>query len=436
MSGESHVATPNLDRLAADGIAFDNAYCPSPICTPSRMAMLTACHPRTQDCWTNDDFLASDRPTMAHALGAAGYTPTLIGRMHSLGPDQLHGYVVREIGDHSPNWIGVPRHDMGVLANTNDPGRDSVVKAAPLLDFLFHRGYTLPMTVTRYNELQLSSELLDRPPCPVRAKVFICSTPRTGSFLLCRAMIHHGIGIPHEYFHSMHAGIIGPRLGIGALRNGGLLKSESELRRAYITALMARRTNNGIFSAKVQWWEFEQNLDNPEGLELLQNAHFIHLYRENLLDQAISLHIARQTGRWGFDELVTTPPAPNPQFFDNRAINNNLDLVARHDMNWRMFFARNRITPLMISYERLRDDVAGVLRTIVEVFGLEVPINDFDYVEERPSNARHPQVPPSSELKAEFLRAHQRVMPARSSRMDGAEGSDAATATLDPSALR
>jgi hypothetical protein len=76
-----------------------------------------------------------------------------------------------------------------------------------VLDFLFDLGHTLSMTVTRYDELQLSSELLDRPPCPVRAKVFICSTPRTGSFLLCRAMIHHGIGIPHEYFHGRHAAI-------------------------------------------------------------------------------------------------------------------------------------------------------------------------------------------------------------------------------------
>lgn len=129
--GDPLVATPNLDRLAADGVTFDNAYCPSPICTPSRMSMLTACHPSTQDCWTNDDVLASDRPTMAHALGAAGYRPTLIGRMHSIGPDQLHGYVVREVGDHSPNWIGVPRHDMGVLQNTNDPGRNSLRKSGP-----------------------------------------------------------------------------------------------------------------------------------------------------------------------------------------------------------------------------------------------------------------------------------------------------------------
>lgn len=46
--------------------------------------------------------------------------------MHALGPDQLHGYVRREIGDHSPNWIGIPRHDMGALAGANDPFRASL----------------------------------------------------------------------------------------------------------------------------------------------------------------------------------------------------------------------------------------------------------------------------------------------------------------------
>ena len=121
--------TPNLDRLAAGGVTFDNAYCPSPLCVPSRMAMLTARHPFEQECWTNDDYLRSDAATWVHAVGAAGYRPVLAGRLHSMGPDQLHGYAERMVGDHSPNWGGVPRHDLGVLEKANDPWRESLERS-------------------------------------------------------------------------------------------------------------------------------------------------------------------------------------------------------------------------------------------------------------------------------------------------------------------
>lgn len=129
--GDALAETPNLDLLAARGVTFDNAYTTSPICTPARMSALTGRHAFRQQCWTNFDFLASDIPTWAHSLGAAGYAPTLIGRLHSMGPDQLHGFVRREVGDHSPNWIGVPRHNMGVLTNTNEPERTSISRSGP-----------------------------------------------------------------------------------------------------------------------------------------------------------------------------------------------------------------------------------------------------------------------------------------------------------------
>ncbi len=127
--GDDVVSTPHLDRLAARGVAFDNAYCPSPICTPSRMSLLTGRWPSTQSCWTNADMLASDIPTYLHGLGAAGYAPALAGRLHSIGPDQLHGYVQRLVGDHSSNWVGATTHDMGVLNRTNDPFRVSLERS-------------------------------------------------------------------------------------------------------------------------------------------------------------------------------------------------------------------------------------------------------------------------------------------------------------------
>ncbi|MBT3359299.1 MAG: sulfatase-like hydrolase/transferase [Rhodospirillales bacterium] len=127
--GDDVVATPNLDRLANCGVTFDAAYTPSPLCVPARMSFLTGRYPNRQSCWTNSDMLPSDQPTIAHCLGAAGYNPILVGRMHSIGPDQLRGFVRREVGDHSTNWIGGVPHSLGVLNKTNDPYRVSLDKS-------------------------------------------------------------------------------------------------------------------------------------------------------------------------------------------------------------------------------------------------------------------------------------------------------------------
>lgn len=124
--------TPNLDAMARRGVAFDNAYCPSPICTPSRMSLLSGRWPHEQSCWVLDDMLASDSPTFAHSLGASGYRTISVGRMHSVGPDQHHGFSERLVGDCAPNWMGVERQKLGALAGAqgpSGPGEDGVARA-------------------------------------------------------------------------------------------------------------------------------------------------------------------------------------------------------------------------------------------------------------------------------------------------------------------
>ena len=124
--GDPLVETPHLDALAARGVVFDNTYCPSPICVPSRMSMLSGRYPCDNQVWTNSHILDSSIPTFAHAMGAGGYRPVLIGRMHSVGPDQLHGYAERLVGDHGPNQPGGQGVDHGQLAGTAGPGRVSL----------------------------------------------------------------------------------------------------------------------------------------------------------------------------------------------------------------------------------------------------------------------------------------------------------------------
>ena len=113
--GDRIADTPNIDKLAANGAIFENAYCASPLCIPSRMAMMAAQYPHDIDVYTNRDYLKSDTPTFVHALGIAGYQTALAGRMHFIGPDQFHGFQDRPVGDISVNWPGSPLIDFGKL---------------------------------------------------------------------------------------------------------------------------------------------------------------------------------------------------------------------------------------------------------------------------------------------------------------------------------
>ena len=97
--GDEVVRTPHMDRLAAEGIRFNNAYCAAPLCVPSRMAFMTSRTPTANRVWTNSQILSSAIPTWAHGMGAAGYETALIGRMHFVGSDQRHGFERRPIGE-------------------------------------------------------------------------------------------------------------------------------------------------------------------------------------------------------------------------------------------------------------------------------------------------------------------------------------------------
>ena len=90
--GHPIVQTPNMDRLAQNGVVFENAYCNSPICVPSRMTFMTGLHLHHSGIWDNGVPLPSDRVTWAHQLKSVGYDVVLSGKMHFRGLDQLHGF--------------------------------------------------------------------------------------------------------------------------------------------------------------------------------------------------------------------------------------------------------------------------------------------------------------------------------------------------------
>lgn len=84
--GNPHVHTPNLDRLVAQGVAFTQAYCQAPICTPSRASFLTGKYPSTVHLNTNGNmWFPSGETLITRRLAALGYDCGLIGKLHLAG---------------------------------------------------------------------------------------------------------------------------------------------------------------------------------------------------------------------------------------------------------------------------------------------------------------------------------------------------------------
>ncbi|KAL2869805.1 putative choline sulfatase [Aspergillus lucknowensis] len=130
----SRIKTPNLNRLAEEGVVFDSAYCNAPLCAPSRYVMVTGQLPSKIGAYDNAADLPADTPTYAHYLRNEGYHTALAGKMHFVGPDQLHGYEQRLTSDIYPG-------DYGWSVNWDEPdirpdwyhNMSSVMEAGPVV---------------------------------------------------------------------------------------------------------------------------------------------------------------------------------------------------------------------------------------------------------------------------------------------------------------
>jgi choline-sulfatase len=97
---------PNLKKLAARSTRFENCYTSSPLCAPARASFMSGQLPRRTRVYDNAAEFASDIPTFAHHLRRAGYYTCLSGKMHFVGPDQMHGFEDRLTTDIYPADFG------------------------------------------------------------------------------------------------------------------------------------------------------------------------------------------------------------------------------------------------------------------------------------------------------------------------------------------
>ena len=97
---------PHLKALAARSTRFQNAYTASPLCAPGRASFMSGQLPSRTGVYDNAAEFASSIPTYAHHLRRAGYYTCLSGKMHFVGPDQLHGFEERLTTDVYPPDFG------------------------------------------------------------------------------------------------------------------------------------------------------------------------------------------------------------------------------------------------------------------------------------------------------------------------------------------
>jgi arylsulfatase A-like enzyme len=96
--GNPVIRTPNLDRLASEGVAFSNAFSPSPVCIAARAAMIYGQYPYNNGCYENTIMPTDGRTSFMGALTQAGYRTHGIGKCH-FTPERyaLRGLQSREV---------------------------------------------------------------------------------------------------------------------------------------------------------------------------------------------------------------------------------------------------------------------------------------------------------------------------------------------------
>lgn len=92
-AGHPFIQTPNLDRLAARGVSYAAAYCPSPLCTPSRSSYISGRPVHEIQCYNNSMVVERPNfPSYGSLLAAAGIRSALVGKVHAYRPPEEMGF--------------------------------------------------------------------------------------------------------------------------------------------------------------------------------------------------------------------------------------------------------------------------------------------------------------------------------------------------------
>jgi LPS sulfotransferase NodH len=235
----------------------------------------------------------------------------------------------------------------------------------------------------------------------------ICSTPRTGSSLLCDALGGTGVaGRPEEYFQ-FRARTGEPRRPreyfegleraeteeILAILGSRTRDEEDEERydpsrfpryEDYLTwTIDAATTPNGVFGAKVMWGYFNgfvtglrwaipgrQRLAVGQLVpSVFPNLHYVWMTRQDKVAQAVSLWRAIQSWSWSSNQNAGANTADNLHYSYN-AIRHLRSDIEQHDREWSEYFELCGATPHVVVYEQLRTSLPETVTGTLDFLGI------------------------------------------------------------------
>lgn len=215
----------------------------------------------------------------------------------------------------------------------------------------------------------------------------LCTLPRSGSWLLADLLEQTDLaGRPEEYFRPDHRVQWSKEWDIPV---------KAPYSQYVATALERASTGNGVFGAKLHWYQFEWFTSELRSLpgadpgaadeavveQWLPDPHYIYLYRDDTVRQAISYYRATYTDRWfhlaeedeGTGQGRFIRPIPMPEEPDWGHVRYLENVVIDHDTRWTEFFNSSGVVPLEICYEEM---ASAHEKTVRDVFGfLGLPLD-------------------------------------------------------------
>ncbi|WP_269584667.1 Stf0 family sulfotransferase [Roseibium sp. Sym1] len=219
---------------------------------------------------------------------------------------------------------------------------------------------------------------------PAYQAYILCTSPRSGSTLLCKLLSATGIaGHPDSHFHEASVDAWLDDLGVKAEQAETELQS---LQRIFAAANEKGSRQTGMFGLRLQRHSFPFFMEKLKALHPVPTTDtarleaafgrtlFIHLTRQDKIGQAVSFVKAQQSGLWhrapdGTElERLSEPREPH---YDGAEIRTCYERFTGFDRDWLAWFGLEGIRPLRITYEDLSAAPRDTLRLVLEKLGLD-----------------------------------------------------------------